>query len=331
MRPRASRSRWRVACRPTPLPAGWKLQRSQGALDRRHSGVFAFGVRVARPLSQGALHSYIPSMRAVVHSLIRFSKAFGNRLVKTEEEASQYWLRATRACVAAQRAFGSEVVRPVRYSEVVAAPRPRFGPVGTVRETYSARCLKPLKEKIDGSNVRSEFDQTDERTNPGCTSRRMDFSKRSRRKTCPYPLVGSVDAARDPIRGEDHLWLGQSTKWRDGSKSSSDDSGTQPGSVPDLQRPRRGMIGRPAMIVAVDRSTRSWPSRVPCFETLALSGPDRGRFVGCVDRFALALRGRRAGATKMSVVLGHAAVDGIVRLRRAQPPKSFGERQAQLD
>ena len=125
-----------------------------------------FGLRALFP--EARFIHVLRDVRAVVRSLMRFSDSFGNQLVKTEEEAYQYWLRTTRACVAAQRAFGSEVVRRVRYSELVAAPQATLRScLEFVGETYSADCLKPLKEKINSSNVRSEFDPTDERTNPG--------------------------------------------------------------------------------------------------------------------------------------------------------------------
>ena len=59
-------------------------------------------------------------------------------------------------------------MRRVRYSELVAAPQATLRScLEFLGETYSADCLMPLNEKINSSNVRSEFDPTDERTNPG--------------------------------------------------------------------------------------------------------------------------------------------------------------------
>ena len=79
-------------------------------------------------LSVFALHILFPEarfihilrdVRAVVRSLMRFSDSAGHQLVKTEEEAYQYWLRTTRACVAAGQAFGSDCGAP--------GPLSRFG------------------------------------------------------------------------------------------------------------------------------------------------------------------------------------------------------------
>jgi hypothetical protein len=97
-----------------------------------------------------------------VRSLMRFSDLAGNQLVKTEEEAYQYWLRTTRACVAAKRAFGSDVVHRIRYRDLVEAPQASLQScLEFVDETYSADCLLPLKEKINSSNVPGDFDPTD--------------------------------------------------------------------------------------------------------------------------------------------------------------------------
>ncbi len=124
-----------------------------------------FGLRALFP--EARFIHLLRDVRAVVRSLMRFSDSVGNQLVKTEAEAYQYWLRTTRACVAAQGAFGSQVVRRVRYSELVAAPYATLRScLEFVGEPYSADCLMPLKEKINSSNVPVEFDPTDECTDP---------------------------------------------------------------------------------------------------------------------------------------------------------------------
>ena len=89
-------------------------------------------------LSVFALHVLFPEarfihvlrdVRGVVRSLMCFSDLAGHRLVKTEEEAYQYWLCTTCACVAAGRALGSEVVHRVRYRDLIAAPQASLPPV----------------------------------------------------------------------------------------------------------------------------------------------------------------------------------------------------------
>lgn len=127
-------------------------------------------------LSVFALHVLFPEarfihvlrdVRAVVRSLMRFSELAGHHLVKTEEEAYQYWLRTTRACVAARRAFGSEVAHRVRYRDLMAARQASLlSCLEFVGETYSADCLMQLKERINSSKVPDEFDPTDEGTDP---------------------------------------------------------------------------------------------------------------------------------------------------------------------
>jgi len=98
---------------------------------------------------------------------MRFSDSAGHQWVKTEEEAYRYWLRTTRACVAAEQSFGSDVVRRIRYRDLVEAPQEALRScLEFVNETYSADCLMPLKEKINSSNVPAGFDPRDERTDP---------------------------------------------------------------------------------------------------------------------------------------------------------------------
>ena len=140
---------------------------------------------------------------AVVRSLMHFCDSAGHQLVKTEEEAYQYWLRTTRACVAAGRAFGSDVVRRVRYRDLVEAPEEALRScLEFVSESYSADCLTPLREKINSSNVPAEFDPWDERTDPALRDEAHElFEALDAEEPVANRLGGSVGAAGETIPG----------------------------------------------------------------------------------------------------------------------------------
>ena len=82
-------------------------------------------------------------------------------LAKTEDEAYAYWLRRVRACVLAERAYGSNVVRRVFHADLVARPQVTMRALlDFLREPYEAACLEPLRLRINSSNVPADFEAT---------------------------------------------------------------------------------------------------------------------------------------------------------------------------
>ena len=154
-------------------------------------------------------------VRAVVRSLMRFSDSSGNQLVKTEDEAYQYWLRTTRACVAAQRAFGPEVVRRVRYSELLAAPEASLRScLEFLGETFSADCLMPLKERSTARTCPLSSTRKTSAPTRRCARRATNSSKRSRRKNLPRSARRKRRCSLRPnSRSKPILSPGPSTKW----------------------------------------------------------------------------------------------------------------------
>jgi Sulfotransferase family len=104
---------------------------------------------------------------SVVRSLLNFHRVSGSRLVANEEEAYKYWLRTVKACVKAEQAYGPQVVRRLLYSNLLdnaeSALRSLLEFVG---EPYSAKCLEPLAERINSSNVPPDFRSDDPATDP---------------------------------------------------------------------------------------------------------------------------------------------------------------------
>jgi hypothetical protein len=121
-----------------------------------------------RKLFPGALFIHlVRDVDAVVRSLLNFHRISGIHLVANEEDAYDHWLCRVRACLKAEQAYGPHVVRRVSYSTLVENPELAMQSLlGFVGEAYSARCLEPLKERINSSKVPSDFESADPATDP---------------------------------------------------------------------------------------------------------------------------------------------------------------------
>jgi len=123
-----------------------------------------------------ALHKLFPQavfihvlrdVRDVVRSMLNFHRVAGTHLVQNEEQAYKYWLRMVKACVQAERAYGSGVVHRLSYTALIDEPeRAIRSLLEFVGEPYSARCLDPLSRRINSSNVPPDFVAEDPSTDP---------------------------------------------------------------------------------------------------------------------------------------------------------------------
>lgn len=109
----------------------------------------------------------VRDVRAVVKSLMLF-RPDGRELVKTEQEAICYWYRCVQACLAAEQAWGSQVVLRVRYSDLVAKPAVTITRVldflSSLAEPVSEACFEPLRVRLNSSRVPPDFDPYDPAT-----------------------------------------------------------------------------------------------------------------------------------------------------------------------
>ena len=97
-------------------------------------------------------------VRDVVRSMLNLHRLAGVQLVANEEEAYRYWLRAVKACVQAERAYGSNVVRRLPYNALIDHPESAIrSMLDFVGEPFSARCLEPLSCQINSSDVPPDF------------------------------------------------------------------------------------------------------------------------------------------------------------------------------
>jgi hypothetical protein len=106
-------------------------------------------------------------VREVVRSMLNFHRVAGTHLVQNEEQAYKYWLRMVKACVQAERAYGSQVVHRLSYSALTDDPEGAIRSLlEFVGEPYGAKCLDPLSRRINSSNVPSDFVAEDPATDP---------------------------------------------------------------------------------------------------------------------------------------------------------------------
>jgi hypothetical protein len=112
-----------------------------------------------RKLFPGALFIHIlRDVTSVVRSMLNFHRVAGIQLVANEEDAYKYWLRMVRACLKAEQAYGPSVIYRLPYSSLIDNPKSAIRSLlDFVGEPYAAKCLEPLAQRINSSNVPADF------------------------------------------------------------------------------------------------------------------------------------------------------------------------------
>ena len=129
---------------------------------------YAFHICGLRKLFPGAVFIHlVRDVDSVVRSMLNFHRVTGTHLVTSEQNAYEYWLRAVKACLKAEQAYGADVVYRLLYSTLVKEPELAFRSLlDFVGEPYSDRCLDPLAERINSSNVPPDFKSGEAATDP---------------------------------------------------------------------------------------------------------------------------------------------------------------------
>ena len=137
---------------------------------------------------------------AVVRSMVNFHRATGIQLVANEEDAYKYWLRTVRACLKAEEAYGPHVVYRLRYTALVENPESAVRSLlDFLGEPYSAKCLEPLSQRINSSNVPPDFKSDDPATDPAIVEQARRLSAEI--EQTPQPTEHSPVAA-DELQAE---------------------------------------------------------------------------------------------------------------------------------
>ena len=115
---------------------------------------------------------------SVVRSMLNFHRVAGTRLVPNEEEAYRYWLRTVRACIKAEQAYGPNVVGRVRYTDLIDSPESTMRSLlDFLSEPYTARCLEPLVQRINSSNVSDDLKADEPATDPAIVEEATRLSR----------------------------------------------------------------------------------------------------------------------------------------------------------
>jgi hypothetical protein len=142
---------------------------------------------------------------SVVRSLLNFHRVSGAHLVANEEEAYKYWLRTVKVCLKAEQAYGSHVVHRLLYSTLINKSESAIQSLlSFVGESYSARCLEPLAERINSSNVPPDFKSYDPATDPAIVEEARRLSAEIEQTAQPTEV--SSTAADELETGFQQLW-----------------------------------------------------------------------------------------------------------------------------
>jgi len=157
---------------------------------------YSFYISALRKLFPGALFIHVVrDVQAVVQSMLNFHRVGGVQLVPNQQEAYRYWLRAVSACLLAERAYGPNVVYRIRYAELINNPESAMHSLlAFLQESYTAKCLEPLKERINSSTVPADFKADDPGTDPAIVEEAQRLSADIEENA--QPSEASPDAAR---------------------------------------------------------------------------------------------------------------------------------------
>lgn len=115
---------------------------------------------------------------SVVQSMLNFHRVAGTQLVASEAEAYRYWLGTVSACLTAERAYGPRVIHRLKYSDLIKNPETALRSLlNFLGEAYSEKCLEPLIERINSSDVPADFRSDDPATDPGVVEQATRLSR----------------------------------------------------------------------------------------------------------------------------------------------------------
>lgn len=170
---------------------------SAGPKERWVDGTpeYSFYICGLRKLFPNALFIHIfRDVHTVVRSMLNFHRVAGIQLVPNEQEAYRYWLRTVSACVEAERAYGPNVVYRIRYEDLINNAELAMRSLFTfLKEPYTAKCLEPLAERINSSEVPPDFKSDDPGTDPTIVEAAQRLSVEL--ENSPQPTESSQAAA----------------------------------------------------------------------------------------------------------------------------------------
>jgi hypothetical protein len=139
---------------------------------------YSFYVFGLKQLFPGARFIHlVRDVDSVVKSLMRFDNTGASSY--NQMDAYQYWLRTSSAAFAAEMAFGSEIVRRVRYRDLLESPEIVLSEcLAFLGEAFTSDCLEPLSIRINSSHVEADFVPREDDLNPSLLHEARTLSER---------------------------------------------------------------------------------------------------------------------------------------------------------
>lgn len=130
----------------------------------------------------------VRDVKDVVHSLLNFRPDGHVTLVETEQQAYQYWLNTVQACMQAEQALGSKIIRRLRYDDLTQRPEWALRSVlEFLDEPFMPACIEPLISRINSSNVPENFCASDPRTDTRLVEHALRLSEQLQQPFADHP------------------------------------------------------------------------------------------------------------------------------------------------
>lgn len=130
----------------------------------------------------------VRDVESVVASMLNFKIDGDASLVKTEQEAYEYWTRTVQACMQAELALGPRVMYRLRYDDLVRRPsRMIRGVLEFLDEPYMPECSEPLVQRINSSQVPADFGAADPNTDAQVVLHARQLSLQLQQPFMPRP------------------------------------------------------------------------------------------------------------------------------------------------
>ena len=189
---------WEEAAGPNAAHARFVAEQSTSVSKTRWvdgTPLYSFHICGLRKLFPGAQFIHIVrDVTSVVRSMLNFHRLAGVSLAANEQEAYNYWIRTVSACLLAEQAYGPAVIFRLQYSELVNQSETCLRALlNFLGEPYTAKCLTPLRERINSSNVPADFKLGGPDSDPAVTERATRLYEKI--ETSPQPSEASqIDA-----------------------------------------------------------------------------------------------------------------------------------------
>lgn len=140
----------------------------------------------------------VRSCDQVAASMMKFDRLSGTTLVETAAKAFGHWMKYVQACLAAEEAYGPNVVRRLFHEELVTEPEETMRRIlDFIGEPFAPECLEPLARRINSSHAGEAVSvKFPEDSSPESLAAR-ELWETLRSRSAPEATSRSTDAAQE--------------------------------------------------------------------------------------------------------------------------------------